>query len=74
MEYKYISKNEIAKIKKFGNNYIFDGINMFLHTDFSKEDIGLIYTYLGNACNHRRTLEFVRSGYDMELLRKLENN
>lgn len=26
---KYISKNEIAKIKKFGNNYIFDGINMF---------------------------------------------
>ena len=50
-----------------------DGINMFLNTDFSKEDIDLIYTYLGNACNHNRTLEFVRSGYDMELLRKLEN-
>ena len=33
-----------------------------------------IYTYLGNACNHQRTLEFVRSGYNMELLRKLENN
>ena len=32
-----------------------------------------IYTYLGNACNHNRTLEFVRSGYDMELLRKLEH-
>ena len=49
-----------------------DGINMFLNTDFSKDDIDLIYTYLGNACNHQRTLEFVRSGYDMELLRKLE--
>ena len=46
---------------------------MFLHTDFSKDDIDLIYTYLGNACNHNRTLEFVRGGYDMGLLRKLEN-
>ena len=49
-----------------------DGISMFLHTDFSKDDIDLIYTYLGHACNHQRTLEFVSSGYDMELLRKLE--
>ena len=57
--------------KKF-QNFMLDGINMFLNTDFSKDDIDLIYTYLGNACNHNRTLEFIRSGYDMELLRKLE--
>ena len=59
--------------KKF-QKFMLDGINMLLNTDFSKDDIDLIYTYLGNACNHQRTLEFVRSGYDMELLRKLENN
>ena len=58
--------------KKF-QQFMLEGINMFLHTDFSKDDIDLIYTYLGNACNHERTLEFVRSGYDMELLRKLED-
>ena len=58
--------------KKF-QKFMLDGINMFLNTDFSKEDIDLIYTYLGNSCNHNRTLEFVSSGYDMELLRKLEN-
>ena len=44
-----------------------DGINMFLHTNFSFDDMETIYTYLGNACNHERTLKFVRSGYDMAI-------
>lgn len=56
--------------KKF-RCFMLDGINQFLHTKFGDADIELIYTYLGNSCNHNRTLEFVRSGYDMELLRKL---
>lgn len=53
--------------KKF-RKFMLDGINMFLHTDFSKDDIELIYTYLGNACNHKRTLEFIRSNYNMSIL------
>ena len=55
------------KFRKF----MLDGINQFLHTKFDDADIELIYTYLGNSCNHNRTLGFVRSGYDMEILRKL---
>lgn len=50
--------------KKF-RAFILDGINMFLRTDFSFKDMEVIYTYLGNACNHQRTLDFIRSGYDM---------
>lgn len=45
-----------------------DGINKYLGTNFTKEDIEIIYTYLGNACNHEKTLEFVRSGFDMDVL------
>lgn len=59
--------------KKF-RTFMLEGINKFLHTSFSDEDIELIYTYLGNACNHNRTLEFVRSGYNMELLIKLKDS
>lgn len=55
------------KFRKF----MLDGINQFLHTEFSDADIELIYTYLGNKCNHTRTLKFIRSGYNMELLRNL---
>ena len=53
--------------KKF-RKFMLDGINMFLHTSFSFEDMEKIYTYLGNACNHSKTLDFIRSGYDMGVL------
>lgn len=56
--------------KKF-RQFMLKGINLFLNTKFSFKDMEIIYTYLGNACNHKRTLEFVRSGYDMELFREL---
>lgn len=45
-----------------------DGINRFLNTNFSHEDMDTIYTYLGNRCNHARTLKFIESGYRVDLL------
>lgn len=50
------------------HKFMLDGINKFLGTAFDFADMDLIYTYLGNACNHPLTVEFVRSGYDMHLL------
>lgn len=46
-----------------------NGINDFLDTDFSKEDMELIYTQLGNGCNRPLCEKFVMSGYDMEVLK-----
>lgn len=45
------------------------GINKFLGTNFSEDDMDLIYTYLGNAIHHERTVAFVESGYDMRILK-----
>ena len=56
--------------RKF-RKFMLDGINMFLHTDFSKDDMELIYTYLGNACNHKRTIQFIESGYDMNIFKQI---
>lgn len=53
--------------KKF-RKFMLDGINMFLKTSFNSDDMEKIYTYLGNRCNHNKTLEFIRSGYDMSVL------
>lgn len=53
--------------KKF-RKFILDGINMFLNTNFSFEDMEIIYTYLGNACNHKKTIQFIESGYDVQAL------
>ena len=48
------------------------GINEFLGVHFSEDDIETIYTYLGNACNHQRTIDFIESGYDMKFFERLK--
>lgn len=47
-----------------------NGINEYLGTNFTKDDLCRIYSYLGNACNHEKTIKFVNSGYDMRVLDK----
>ena len=44
------------------------GINHFLQTSFTEEDMALIYQRLGNRVRHDLTVAFVESGYDMKLL------
>lgn len=46
-----------------------DGINNFLGTNFTNEDIELIYCKLGNAINRELTKKFVESNYDMGVLK-----
>lgn len=48
------------------------GINKLLDTKFTRDDIELIYTYLGNGIQHDLCLRFVVSGYDLEVLREDE--
>ncbi len=50
------------------------GVNEFLGTKFTEEDMNKIYAPLGNAINHEKTLEFVRSGYDISVLLKGVNH
>lgn len=52
------------------HEFILNGINRFLGTNFSEDDMEQIYTYLGNAVNHERTVAFIESGYDMKLLQE----
>lgn len=50
------------------NKFMLDGINTFLGTNFSVEEIGLIYQELGNQVNRRLTTAFIHGGYDINLL------
>lgn len=69
--YKGIPYSQEWRNKKF-RKFMLDGINMFLHTDFTFDDMEDIYTYLGNACNHKRTIDFIESGYDMKFFKRLK--
>lgn len=50
------------------HNFMREGINRALGTDFTKDDMRLIYQRLGNGVNRPLAEEFVNSGYDMKLL------
>jgi len=57
--------------KKF-HSFMLNGINEFLHTEFTEDDLALIYQKLGNSVRHDLTVAFVESGYDMAILQKQE--
>lgn len=46
-----------------------NGLNEYLGTQFTLEDMCLIYDELGNAVNHDLTLKFIESGYDLTILK-----
>lgn len=50
------------------HRFMFNGVNEFLGTQFTAEEMEQIYTYLGNACNHEKTVRFVENAYDMGIL------
>lgn len=43
-------------------------VNKCLGTNFTREEMELVYDVLGNGCNHKLAKRFVSSGYDMKLL------
>lgn len=45
------------------------GYNNYLGTDFTLDDMYWIYDKLGNAINHKLTLEFIHSNYDLSFVR-----
>lgn len=66
--YKTCPFNSNVKNERF-HNFMLNGINDFLGTDFTERDIEEIYTYLGNRCNHEKTVRFIESNYDMSILK-----
>lgn len=59
--------NSNLKNERF-HNFMLNGINDFLNTDFTTEDIEVIYQALGNCVRHSLTIEFINSGYNMAII------
>ncbi len=62
MPYRYTKKN-----KEYQDN-VLRKVNECFDMEFTREQMELIYTKLGNCINHELTMKFVSSGYDMKLL------
>ena len=62
MPYRYTKKN-----REYQDD-VLRKVNECLDMEFTREQMELIYTKLGNCINHELTMKFVGSGYDMKLL------
>ena len=53
------------------HNEVRNKINKHLNTNFTPDDMKLIYSKLGNRVNHKLTIEFVNNNYDLKVLRNV---
>ncbi len=65
---EWFSREAVKGGSRQSQAYHMGGINSFLGTSFTREEMEQIYTYLGNSVNHGKTLRFIESGYDMSTL------
>ena len=65
---EWLSREAIKGGSEKEQKYHLDGINQYLETDFSREDMDEIYAYLGNSVNRSKTIRFIESDYDMAVL------
>lgn len=59
---------QVETNKKF-RKYMLQGMNRFLGRAFTEKQYMGIYLCIGNGINHQLTVEFIRSGYDLKILR-----
>lgn len=58
------------KANEVWQDYNREGINKFLGTEFTREDMEFIYQTLGNGVRHELTTAFVNNGYDINWLKQ----
>ena len=51
------------------HKYMLKGMNKLLGKAFTEKQYLAIYTRIGNGINHQLTVDFIRSGYDLKVLR-----
>lgn len=64
-------KTEPYRTKKKNDelhNFMLNGINKYLGTNFTHEDMEIIYTYFGNDCNKELCEKFIDHNYDMQII------
>jgi len=64
----WLSRPSCKGLSKPQQTHIRIIVNEVLGTNFTKDDMCKIYTYLGNDCNRELSVTFIKSKYDLSLL------
>lgn len=65
----WLSRPSCKGVSNYWQKRIRSIINEYLGTEFTVNEMMEIYTYLGNDCNRNKTIDFIKSNYDLEVLK-----
>jgi hypothetical protein len=66
----WLSRPSCKGVSPYWQERILKIVNRFLGTKFTKSEIEIVYTYLGNDINRSLCEEFICSGYDLSVIDK----
>lgn len=64
----WLSRPSCKGVSKYWQKRIRTIVNEFLDTEFTFDEMCEIYTYLGNDCNRKKSIKFIESNYDLNIL------
>lgn len=65
---EYTARPSCKGLQKKWQKYFRDKFNNYFKTDFNDNEMMDIYTYLGNGVNREKTIKFIKSGFDLDVL------
>jgi hypothetical protein len=68
--FAWVSRPIAKELNKYWAPRVLESFNDLLRTNFTKDEMYLIYDRLGNDVNRQLTIQFIESGYDLEILRR----
>jgi hypothetical protein len=71
---EWLSRPAHKGLSDYWQAYVRRGLNSYFRQTWSKEDLDLIYTKLGNNVNRKLCWSFVNNNFDMSILKETEKN
>lgn len=65
----WLSRPSHKGVSYYWQKRVLSILNEFLGTQFTKEDIDIVYTRLGNNVNRTLCIKFITSNYDLSILK-----
>ena len=68
--FEWLSRPIAYELNKYWSPKVLYSFNRLIGTSFTKNEMETIYDRLGNEVNRTLTIEFIKSGYDLKLLKR----
>ena len=66
---EWLSRGSCKGLSNYWQSYMLRGLNSYFRINWSSDDMKEIYTYLGNNCNREKCIAFIKSNFDMTILK-----